>query len=215
MSARHGHIVAGTELLSLVGEYVLIVPAQQVELGALGQETETSFRDVHATLPGQHHVQLVPQRVQVQHIGGGVGQLRLAEGLRRPVGGLLLLGEIDPQQFAHQILQTMPIRIGAAKFGGDLGAIHRPDLDAEGVGELGDVKTPEMEDLGHLGIAEQALQIGRACLPPRDLHHIRRTVAWRKLHHAEPVALEIEPQRLGVDGDAGGVARQVRQIALV
>ena len=43
----------------------------------------------------QHHVELVLERVQMQHVGGRIGDLGVGELGRAPIGQLLLLGEID------------------------------------------------------------------------------------------------------------------------
>jgi hypothetical protein len=86
---------------------------------------------------------------------------------------------------------------------------------AEPLAEHREIEPREVEDLQLRGIAEQPLQVrGRTDVAP-DLHHIGRAVAGRELHHAEPVAMRIEPHRLGVDRDRAAVARQVGQIAAV
>ena len=58
-----------------------------------------------------------------------------------------------------------------------------------------------MEKFDDRRIGQQPLEIGRARLARGDLHDIRRPVAARQLHDAEPVAAEGEPQGLRVDGD--------------
>ncbi len=65
------------------------------------------------------------QGVQVQHVGGGVLELRLRQRLGAPVRGLLLLREIDAEQFPHEILEPVPVGIGAREPRGDLGAVDR------------------------------------------------------------------------------------------
>ncbi len=48
-----------------------------------------------------------------------------------------------------------------------------------------------------------------------DLHHVGAAVAVRHLHHAEPVAMRIEPHGLGIDRYRSRVAGQIGQIAAV
>ena len=79
------------------------------------QELETGLRQFGAALARQHGVEPFAQAMQMQHVGGGVGQLRLAQALRAPVARLLLLRQIDVEHLAHQILQAMAVGIGAAK----------------------------------------------------------------------------------------------------
>ena len=79
----------------------------------------------------------------------------------------------------------------------------------------GDVEAAEMEELQHLRVGQQRLEIGRARLPPGDPHEIGVAVAARELHEAQPVAMRIEAEGLGVDGDDGPEIGAVRQIALV
>src|ERR1700688_2890556 len=70
-----------------------------------------------------------------------------------------------------------------------------------------------MENLEHRFVGEQLLNIGRLCLPRRDLHHVGRPVAGRELHHAEPVALRVEAHGLGVDRNRALVGGEVWQVA--
>jgi hypothetical protein len=56
------------------------------------QITLEVFRDLGAAFARQHDVQLVLHLVQVQHVGGGVCELRLGEFRGTPIGALLFLG---------------------------------------------------------------------------------------------------------------------------
>src|SRR5437016_9317038 len=94
---------SGARNRSGMGKYVLLGPAGEVEPDPVGQEAVAGGRQRLAPLAGQHAVQLGLERVQVQHVGGGIGDLGLGEVGRTPVGELLLLGEVDPEQFAHEI----------------------------------------------------------------------------------------------------------------
>ena len=53
-------------------ENILGRPAGEVEAGPVGQEAEAGGRERLAPLPRQQHVELLPQRMEVRHIGGGV-----------------------------------------------------------------------------------------------------------------------------------------------
>ena len=85
------------EMLADAGASAIIVGhserrADHGETDALvRQKAEAGRGQVRPALPGQHDVQLVLQRVQVEHIGGRVGELGVAQRLGAPVGGLLLL----------------------------------------------------------------------------------------------------------------------------
>ena len=63
---------------------------------------------------------------------------------------------------------------------------------------------------------QQADEVRRLALARRDLDDVGGAVARRDLHHAEPVAMRVEPQRLGVDGDRPDiVVAEVGQIVFV
>ena len=108
-----------------VGEDVHRGEAGEIEPRPLRQIGEGGARQPVAPLAREHRVELLAQRVQMQHVGGGVGELRVAERLRAPVGRLLLLGDLDAEQLARQILEAVPVGVGARQLGGDLGAIDR------------------------------------------------------------------------------------------
>jgi len=78
---------------------ILIRPAGKVELHPLGQKAEAGRRQFRAALARQHRIEPVLERVQVQDVGCRIGHLRVAKFLGTPVRQLLLLGEIDAEQF--------------------------------------------------------------------------------------------------------------------
>src|SRR3984957_5968662 len=160
---RNGAVPGGKrDSGSGMGEDVLGIPAVQIELGPRRQKVETCLRQRRTALARQHDIEAFAQAMQMKHVGGRVSQLRLAQGLRAPVAGLLLLGQIDIEQFAHQILQPVPVGVGTAKPGGDLGAVDRLRHYAESVVEGGEIETREVKDLGDSGIGQQRLQIRRS-----------------------------------------------------
>src|ERR1700722_10953704 len=92
---RNGARPAGMPVKSSCGsrmrENILGVPALQIEPRPRRQKFETGLRQPEAALAGEHGIEALAQRMQMQDIGSCIGQLRLAEALRTPVARLLLL----------------------------------------------------------------------------------------------------------------------------
>ncbi len=124
-----------------------------------------------------------------------------------------MLRQIDVEDLAHQILQAVSIGVGAGQPRGDLGAVHRLRHHAEGIVQRRKIEPREVEDFRDLRIAQQRLQIRRVGVIFRDLHHIGAAVAVRQLHHAEPVAVRMQPHGLGIDRHRIGIAGQIGQVA--
>ena len=82
-----------------------------------------------------------------------------------PIGGLLLLGELDAEQLLGKVLEAVPVGEGAGEARGDLGAVDRPRHHAEAVLEHGHVEAGEMEDLEHALIGKEPLQLWRLVMP--------------------------------------------------
>src|SRR5882757_1300125 len=194
-------------------ENVLGLPAAEVELGPGGEKFETGFCKLSAAFAHQHGIEAFAQGVQMQYVGGGVGELRLAQALRTPVARLLLLRQIDIQHLAHQILQAVAIGVGSGKPRGDLGAVDRLRHHAEAVVERREVEARKVKYLGDRGIGQQRLQVWRVARALCDLNDIGAAVAVRHLHHAEPVAMRMQAHGLGVDRYRVGVARNIGQVA--
>src|SRR5262249_4114665 len=125
-------------------ENVHLRPAGEVEARARGQELEGGLRQLGAALASQQLVELGHQRVQVQDVGGGVGELLVAQAVGAPVGTLLLLGELDAQKLAAKILQPESVGEGARELGGDLGAVDRLATYAQRMLQHGDVEAAEV-----------------------------------------------------------------------
>ena len=89
-----------------MGKNVFRRPARDIEPDPVGKEAETGRRQGVAALAHQHRVELVPQRMQMENVAGRIGHLRIREIGSAPVGQLLLLGEIDADELARQILET-------------------------------------------------------------------------------------------------------------
>ena len=132
-----------------------------------------------------------------------------------PVGALLLLVELDAEEFLHQVLQAMPVGVGAGELGGDLGAVEGARVDAEVILDHGHVEARVMEDLGDGGVGEQRLEVWRVVAGAVELHQMGIAVTGGELHEAELVTAGNETQRFGVDGDGASEIEPRRQVALV
>src|SRR3546814_1989670 len=78
--------------LPLMGKDVDFLPAGNVERGARGQELEAGPCQALAALARQHDIQLGAQVVQMQDVGGSIGELFRSQLGGAPVRRLLLLG---------------------------------------------------------------------------------------------------------------------------
>ena len=194
-------------------ENINLGPACEIQLRAMGQEVETGLGDGRAVLAGQVHIELGFKLVEIQHIGRGIGALGLGEVGCAPIGGLLLLGKLDADQFAGQILKPMAIRIGAGEFRGDFGAIDRRGEHAKAVHQYGDVKPAEMKQFEDGRIPQKALKIRRAGLIGGNLDEIRAAIAARELYEAKTIPVRIKTQGLGINGDDMAEIVVIRQIA--
>ena len=176
---------------------------------------EAGLRERRPPLAREKGIERLLQTVQMQHIGGGIVELGGRELCGAPVGLLLLLGDVDTQQIAQEILQTVAVREGPGELGGDLGAVDRGCQHAEGVIEHGDVEAAEMEELEHAGIGEHPAEIGGLALAGGNLDEMAVPVPRRHLHEAEPVAAGHEAHRLAVDRHGGPQIEPLGQIAPV
>ena len=167
-----------------------------------------------APLPREHRVELLLQRMQVEHVVGGILELAPGERVRAPVRRLLLLGNLDAQQVAAEVLEAVAVGEGAREAGRDLRAVDRPAADAERVLQHGHVEAGEVEDLQHRLVGQQRREMGRVDgLARRELHQVAVAVAARELYQAEPVAMGVEAHRLGVDGHRVAEGEPRRQVA--
>src|SRR5262249_24793654 len=71
-----------------MGKDILRRPAREVEPHPIRQEAEAGIRQRSAPLPRQHGVELGLQRVQMQDVRGRIGDLRIGELARAPIGKL-------------------------------------------------------------------------------------------------------------------------------
>src|SRR4051812_38789055 len=85
-------------------ENVLRGPTGEIEPGAGRKEPEARRRELRAALARQHRVELLLQRMQVEHVVGRVGDLRLGQAFGAPVGELLLLRDVLAEQVPGEVL---------------------------------------------------------------------------------------------------------------
>src|SRR5262245_54109648 len=98
---------------------VLCPPTAEVQPNPVGQEPEARLGQLLAPLARQHGIELRLERMQMQHVGSGIGELWLGQLSGTPVRELKLLGEVDVQKFACQVLEAMLVGIGAGESRGD------------------------------------------------------------------------------------------------
>eukprot|EP01136_Pigoraptor_vietnamica_P039949 Opistho-1_new@11302 len=200
-------------------ENIRLAPAQAVQGRTGRQEGEAGLRQSAAAFAVQDGVQLVLELVQVEHVGSGVFELFRQQVLGAPIGGLLLLRQIDAEQFLAQILEPMPVGEGAHQLGGDLGAVDRRAVDIQGDLQRSQIKAGEVEQLQDLGIFQQRLQVRRLHLAAGrrlgDLHQMADAVALAHLHQAQPVARRVEAHGLGIDRDHRAQFQIGRQVAAI
>src|SRR5262249_6859641 len=197
-----------------MGKDVLGGPAGEVEPHPIRKEAKTGRREVRATLADEDRVELLLERVQVQHVRCRVGELRVGQRFGAPIGELLLLRQVDAQHLAHEILEAVLVGVGTRDPRGDLGAIDRGGHDAQPPLQHTEIEAGEMKDLENRSVGEKFGQIGRCARGCRDLHHVGGAIARRQLHDAQPIADRIEPHGFGVDRHRGAaVVREAGQIA--
>src|SRR6266404_323288 len=122
-------------------------PAGHVQTGTRGQEAEGLLRQLLPPFPLQQRIELGLERMQIEHVRRRVGHLLVGQGVGAPVGGLLLLGEVDTQQVAAKILEAEPVSEGTDEARRDLGAIDGLADAAQRMLEDGDVEATEMKEL--------------------------------------------------------------------
>ena len=78
-----------------MGEYVLAGKAGEIEPHPIGQEPEAGRGQRSTPFAGQHGVEPLLERMQIDHVGRGIGNLRVSQVRGAPIGRLLLLGKLD------------------------------------------------------------------------------------------------------------------------
>src|SRR5579863_69175 len=185
----------------LMREDVLLRPAFKIKQGASRQEIEAAARQIGALFARQHSVESRAQRVQMQDVSSGVALLLLGQGWCAPIRALLLFFKLDAEQILAQIAQPVPVAEGTHQPRGGLGAIKRLRHHPEIVVEDREIEPREMEQLDDCGVDEEPLQIRGVVAAGGELNEMSIAIAARELYQAQPVAMRVEPHRLGVDRD--------------
>lgn len=141
--------------------------------------------------------------------------MRVGQLIRRPVAALLLLGQINAEEFFANILQPVSICVGPDEARSDFCAKDVVRVDAQIALHDGDVETAKMEDFRDVLIEQQGLEVGRVIGMTVHLHDMRVTVAGRQLHQAQLVADERQPLRFRINGDRAAKIQPIGQVVLM
>ena len=162
----------------------------------------------------QHHLQLIAQLVQPEHVCGRILELLSRKRLGTQ-SELCCSFEFDSQQLTAKVLQTVSIGISADELGSDFCAVNRSAHHAQPTAQHADIEAGEMKQLDHPLVDEQALEIGgliesrRAAAARRKMHEMADAVASRQLDKAQSVTMRMKPSGFRIDGD-GLAEQQVR-----
>src|SRR5690606_14191400 len=195
---------------------ILFRPAGQVQRSPRRQEVEAGLSEGGPALPRQHRVQYGFQLMQVEHIRGGIPLLGLGKRRRPPVGGLLLLGDLDPDELPAEVLQPVPVGESADQPRGRPGAVNRCRVGADILLQRRQVEAGKVKQLEDAAILEDALEIGGDVAGAGlKLDQVRIAVPAGKLDHAETVAHGAQPHRFSIHGNHGAQVEAVRQVTLI
>src|SRR6266481_1155645 len=107
----------------LMREDVLLRPALEIKQNPMRQKFEAGLSQPLTSLAGQDRVEAGPQRMEMEHVRGGVAELLVAQAACPPVRALLLLRQLGIQKIFAQIAKPMSVGECARQPGRDLGAI--------------------------------------------------------------------------------------------
>ena len=71
-------------------------------------------------------------------------------------------------------------------------------------------KRPKWNNLEHVVVGQEPRQLGSVAAGV-DLHELGAAIAGGELNQAEPIAIGVQAQRLGVDGDDAGAGEASRR----
>jgi len=96
-------------LLPRNGQKCLPLPSGEVEPDPISRKRKQAARGPRVPRARAWR-RAVPSGMQMQHVGGGVGDLRVRQGIRTPIGGLAAVSTLRSQHFAHEILEPRSSR---------------------------------------------------------------------------------------------------------
>ena len=114
------------------------------------------------------------ERMQVEDVGGGIGDLRVGESWAPQSEALLLLGQVDAEQLARQVLQPVPVGIGARQPRRDLGAIDRAGMTPKRWYSTPRSKRAKWKILSDVGVGQQRSRFGALAARRRESAPRRR-----------------------------------------
>ena len=118
-----------------MGEDVGVRPAEEVELGPRPAGRRSRRRRAAARPSRSSKTSSFAFRAcRCSTSEAAYSSCALRQRVGAPVRRLLLLREIDAEQFLHEVLEPVPVGVGARELGGDLGAVDRARHDAEARG---------------------------------------------------------------------------------
>src|SRR4051812_30050999 len=88
--------------LTIMSKNVLLGPTGEIEQGAGGEELKTGLGKRRPPLPREAFVELLLELVKIAHIARRIVALGVAKFGGAPVAGLLLLRDVDVEQFLDQ-----------------------------------------------------------------------------------------------------------------
>lgn len=198
-----------------MGKDVSLGPSGKIKTCARRQEVKAGFCQLQTPLALQHGHQAIAYLMEIEHVLGGVFQLGFRKLCRPPVRALLLLGELDTHDLAGDVLQPVPVGIGAHQLGSDLGTEDRAQRDTQIALDHGHVKAGKMKDFFHLCVGQKRFQPRAVIGVTIELYQMGLAITRRKLDKAQAVTHERQAQRLGIHRNPVSQIQPVGQIALV
>ena len=188
-----------------MAENVVLGPASEIEAGPKGQEVEAGLGQLRSLLAGQTFDENHMHFMEITHVGRRVIELRFAETGCAPIARLLLLGDFLAEQLLDQILEPVPIGVGAHQLAGDLGAEYRRCDNPEIMLDCGEIETRKVKQLEPRRIAQNRLEIGRGVgTAGGETDKMLVALPVGNLDQAQPVARGDQPHRLSIDSNRAG-----------
>src|SRR6476469_1720005 len=193
---------SGDAVSAIVCENVLLGPAGEIEQRPGGQEFEARLREFGAVFAYQPLVELFLELVEVAHVARGIFALRVAKLRRAPVAGLLLLRQVDVEEFLDQFLEPVTVGVSADQARRGARAIERGGHDPQIGTHDADIEPREMIELESRRIAQQRLEVRRRIgASAGEPDEMLVALAVGQLNEAQAVAARDEAHGFGIDGD--------------